>query len=142
MCTARRAHLLGHPGRYVSSDRPIDRALHLKPLYAFCGLCVRVGSFSDPPEVSGLAHFLQCKVFMGSEMYLQENGFNEFISLHDGTTDGKTDCEYTRFYFDILERYCLNLDRFVQCFIEPLMKKDAITRKRDYERFHNQTMVR
>jgi len=30
---------------------------------------VGVGSFSDPPEVPGLAHFLQRMIFMESEKY-------------------------------------------------------------------------
>ncbi|XP_018052331.1 PREDICTED: nardilysin-like [Atta colombica] len=99
---------------------------------AFCGLCVGVGSFSDPPEVPGLAHFLQRVVFMGSKKYPKENDFNEFISLHGGTTNGATDCEHTRFYFDISEKHLFAaLDRFVQFFIEPLMKKDVIARERE-----------
>jgi len=32
---------------------------------------VGVGSFSDPPEVQGMAHFLEHMVFMGSEKYPQ-----------------------------------------------------------------------
>ncbi|KYQ60244.1 Nardilysin [Trachymyrmex zeteki] len=99
---------------------------------AFCGLCVQVGSFNDPPEVPGLAHLLQRMVFMGSEKYPKENGFNEFISRHGGTIDGATDCEHTRFYFDISEKHLLPaFDRFVQFFIGPLMKRDAITRERE-----------
>ncbi|KAG5318470.1 NRDC protein, partial [Acromyrmex heyeri] len=99
---------------------------------AFCGLCVGVGSFSDPPEVPGLAHFLQRVVFKGSKKYPKENDFNEFISLHGGTTNSATDCEHTRFYFDISEKHLFAaLDRFVQFFIEPLMKKDVIRTERE-----------
>ncbi|KYN41278.1 Nardilysin, partial [Trachymyrmex septentrionalis] len=99
---------------------------------AFCSLCVKVGSFSDPPKVPGLAHFLQRMVFMGSEKYPKENGFNEFISHHGGTIDGVTDCEHTRFYFDISEKHLFPaLDRFVQFFIKPLMKKDVIKSERE-----------
>ncbi|KAG5319392.1 NRDC protein, partial [Pseudoatta argentina] len=99
---------------------------------AFCGLCVGVGSFGDPPELPGLAHFLQRVVFKGSKKYPKENDFNEFISLHGGTTNGATDCEHTRFYFDISEKHLFAaLDRFVQFFIEPLMKKDVIRTERE-----------
>ena len=34
---------------------------------AAAAMCVQVGSFSDPPEAEGLAHFLEHMVFMGSE---------------------------------------------------------------------------
>jgi len=44
---------------------------------------VGVGSFSDPPEVPGMAHFLEHMVFMGSEKYPQvlKNTIREFIHL-------------------------------------------------------------
>ncbi|XP_071572686.1 nardilysin [Temnothorax nylanderi] len=99
---------------------------------AACGLCVGVGSFSDPPEVPGMAHFLEHMVFMGSEKYPQENDFDAFISKRGGFTNASTDCEHTTFYFDIQEKHLLSaLDRFAQFFIKPLMKKDAITRERE-----------
>lgn len=44
---------------------------HKMWLQAACGLCVGVGSFSDPPEIPGMAHFLEHMVFMGSEKYPQ-----------------------------------------------------------------------
>lgn len=51
--------------------------MYVLPLYMYffkqaaCGLCVGVGSFSDPPEIPGMAHFLEHMVFMGSERYPQ-----------------------------------------------------------------------
>ena len=48
---------------------------------AACALCVGVGSFSDPVDIPGLAHFVEHMVFMGSEKYPQENGFDEFIKV-------------------------------------------------------------
>ncbi|XP_018360056.1 PREDICTED: nardilysin-like isoform X1 [Trachymyrmex cornetzi] len=99
---------------------------------AACGLCVGVGSFSDPIEVQGMAHFLEHMVFMGSEKYPQENDFDAFISKRGGFTNASTDCEHTTFYFDIQEKHLSSaLDRFAQFFIKPLMKKDAITRERE-----------
>ncbi|KAG5337867.1 NRDC protein, partial [Acromyrmex heyeri] len=98
---------------------------------ASCGLCVGVGSFSDPPEVPGLAHFLQRMVFTGSEKYTNED-FKGFISLHGGITYGATDCEYTRFYFDIPDTQLLSaLIPFGILFDECWIKKDAITRERE-----------
>ncbi|KAL6431065.1 hypothetical protein ACFW04_007066 [Cataglyphis niger] len=99
---------------------------------ASCGLCVGVGSFSDPSEIPGLAHFLEHMVFMGSEKYPEENDFDAFLSKHGGSTNAETDCEHTTFYFDVQKKYLLDtLDRFAQFFIKPLMKKDAITRERE-----------
>ena len=48
---------------------------------AAASLCVSVGSFSDPSDLPGLAHFLEHMVFMGSEKYTQENAFDEFLKV-------------------------------------------------------------
>ncbi|XP_017877300.1 nardilysin-like [Ceratina calcarata] len=99
---------------------------------AACALSVGVGSFSDPPEIPGLAHFLEHMVFMGSEKYTEENDFDAFIKKKGGMDNASTECELTTFYFEIQEKYLLAaLHRFAQFFITPLMKKDAITRERE-----------
>ncbi|XP_015592336.1 nardilysin isoform X2 [Cephus cinctus] len=99
---------------------------------AACGLCVGVGSFSDPPEIPGMAHFLEHMVFMGSTKYPQENDFDAFITKRGGSDNAATECEQTTFYFEIQEKHLLGaLDRFAQFFISPLMKRDAISRERE-----------
>ena len=65
------------------------------------GLCISAGSFSDPPELPGLAHFLEHMVFMGSEKYPDENSFDRFVNLGGGYDNAHTDTETTVFYFDI-----------------------------------------
>uniref|UniRef100_H2UTN3 Nardilysin convertase n=1 Tax=Takifugu rubripes TaxID=31033 RepID=H2UTN3_TAKRU len=64
-------------------------------------LCVGVGSFSDPDDLPGLAHFLEHMVFMGSEKYPSENGFDAFLKKHGGSDNASTDCERTVFQFDV-----------------------------------------
>ncbi|XP_033221743.1 nardilysin-like [Belonocnema kinseyi] len=99
---------------------------------AACALCVGVGSFSDPPEIPGLAHFLEHMVFMGSEKYPEENDFDAFIKKRGGSDNATTECEQTSFYFEIQEKHLFPaLDRFAQFFISPLMKRDAISRERE-----------
>ncbi|KAG5313549.1 NRDC protein, partial [Pseudoatta argentina] len=48
---------------------PSTKRVKRNVLKAFCGLCVKVGSFNDPSELPGLAHLLERMVFMGSEKY-------------------------------------------------------------------------
>uniref|UniRef100_A0A673N191 Nardilysin-like n=1 Tax=Sinocyclocheilus rhinocerous TaxID=307959 RepID=A0A673N191_9TELE len=93
-------------------------------------LCIGVGSFSDPNDLPGLAHFLEHMVFMGSEKYPSENGFDAFLKKHGGSDNASTDCERTIFQFDVQrKRFKEALDRWAQFFICPLMIEDAIDRE-------------
>ena len=94
-------------------------------------LCIGVGSFSDPLELPGLAHFLEHMVFMGSKKYPDENGFDEYIKNHGGYNNAWTSDDMTNFYFNVQRKYFFEaFDRFIQFFIEPLIKKDAMQRER------------
>ncbi|XP_030647113.1 nardilysin b [Chanos chanos] len=93
-------------------------------------LCISVGSFSDPEDLPGLAHFLEHMVFMGSEKYPAENGLDAFLKKHGGSDNASTDCERTIFQFDVQRKYFRDaLDRWAQFFICPLMIEDAIDRE-------------
>ncbi|XP_007427608.1 nardilysin-like [Python bivittatus] len=93
-------------------------------------LAVGVGSFCDPDDLPGLAHFLEHMVFMGSQKYPDENGFDTFLKKHGGSDNASTDTERTIFQFDIQKKYFKEaLDRWAQFFIHPLMIKDAIDRE-------------
>eukprot|EP01135_Chromosphaera_perkinsii_P007965 Nk52_evm37s1073 gene=Nk52_evmTU37s1073 len=93
-------------------------------------LCVNVGCFSDPDCCQGLAHFLEHMLFMGSDKYPDENGFDSFISKHGGDTNASTDCEYTIYQFAVGKSHFREaLDMFAHFFISPLMKADAVERE-------------
>ncbi|KAM4022595.1 nardilysin [Anomaloglossus baeobatrachus] len=93
-------------------------------------LCIGVGSFSDPEDLPGLAHFLEHMVFMGSEKYPDENGFDAFLKKHGGSDNASTDCERTIFQFDVQRKHFNQaLDRWAQFFISPLMVRDAVDRE-------------
>jgi nardilysin len=96
------------------------------------GLCIGMGSFSDPEELPGLAHFLEHMVFMGSTKYPSENAFDKFIQKHGGFDNAHTDCENTTFYFEVQRKYLSSaLDMFAQFFIQPLMSQNAMERERE-----------
>ncbi|XP_045503200.1 nardilysin-like [Colias croceus] len=99
---------------------------------AACALCVGVGSYSDPAEIQGLAHFVEHMVFMGSEKYPKENEFDSFIKKKGGSDNASTDCEVTTFYFEISEKHLPQaMDMFSQFFVSPLMLKEAMQRERE-----------
>lgn len=109
-----------------------QRGRHHGQKLSAAGLCIGVGSFSDPQTVPGMAHFLEHMVFMGSEKYPKENSFDEFIKLSGGSDNASTDAETTVFYFECIEKYFDEaLDRFSQFFKAPLMKREAMTRERE-----------
>ncbi|XP_077390047.1 nardilysin b isoform X2 [Festucalex cinctus] len=97
---------------------------------AAAALCIKVGSFSDPDDLPGLAHFLEHMVFMGSQKYPAENGFDAFLKKHGGNDNASTDCERTIFQFDVQKKHFREaLDRWAQFFICPLMIQDAMDRE-------------
>ena len=112
------------------SDKKVLKSTGLKMSAA--GLCVHMGSFSDPEDLPGLAHFLEHMVFMGSDKFPGENEFESFIAKHGGYDNAHTDCETTVFWFESPRRHFHEgLDRFAQFFIAPLMKQDAMQRERE-----------
>ncbi|XP_031703863.1 nardilysin-like [Anarrhichthys ocellatus] len=115
-----------------SDDEDDDEGKKKKNAEKQCAaaLCVGVGSFSDPSDLPGLAHFLEHMVFMGSEKYPSENGFDAFLKKHGGSDNASTDCERTIFQFDVQRKsFKEALDRWAQFFICPLMIRDAIDRE-------------
>uniref|UniRef100_A0AAY4BJ43 Nardilysin a (N-arginine dibasic convertase) n=1 Tax=Denticeps clupeoides TaxID=299321 RepID=A0AAY4BJ43_9TELE len=115
----------------VDFNMLVFNALVIRLLYqSAAALCIGVGSFSDPEDLPGLAHFLEHMVFMGSEKYPAENGFDAFLKRHGGSTNASTDCERTLFQFDVQRKHFREaLDRWAQFFICPLMIQDAIERE-------------
>ncbi|XP_065213732.1 nardilysin-like [Planococcus citri] len=100
--------------------------------FAVCALSINVGSFSDPNEIPGLAHFLEHMVFLGSEKYPRENQFHSFIRKHGGFMNAATSCECTTFYFYCNVRHLFEaLDMFSQLIISPLLKKESMVRERE-----------
>ncbi|KAJ1699101.1 hypothetical protein LUZ63_007613 [Rhynchospora breviuscula] len=97
---------------------------------AAAAMCVRMGSFSDPPNAHGLAHFLEHMLFMGSSEFPDENEYASYLSKHGGSSNAFTEWEYTCYYFDINREFLLEaLKRFSQFFISPLVKEDALERE-------------
>lgn len=99
---------------------------------AAASLMVSVGSFDEPREIGGLAHFLEHMIFMGNAKYPEESGFNDFVSANGGRRNAMTSDEFTLYFFDIFEESLAEgLDRFAMMFISPLLSKNAMQRERE-----------
>ncbi|KAG7269730.1 hypothetical protein CRUP_037614 [Coryphaenoides rupestris] len=64
-------------------------------------LDVQIGSLSDPANISGLAHFCEHMLFLGTEKYPKENEYSQFLSEHAGSSNAFTSGEHTNYYFDV-----------------------------------------
>jgi secreted Zn-dependent insulinase-like peptidase len=97
---------------------------------AAAAMCVNSGSFCDPSNAEGLAHFLEHMVFMGSAKYPAENQYDSYISSHGGSCNAYTEGEYTCYQFDVLDNHLRTaLDMFASCFISPLFNDNAVDRE-------------
>ncbi|KAJ1445937.1 Metalloenzyme, LuxS/M16 peptidase-like protein [Pelagophyceae sp. CCMP2097] len=100
------------------------------PTRAAASMAVGVGSWADPADAQGCAHFLEHMLFMGSKKFEDENHYDAFISKHGGSTNAHTDVESTHYYFEVLPgAFAEALDVFAQFFIDPLMRPDAVERE-------------
>ncbi|KAL6559607.1 hypothetical protein OROGR_004724 [Orobanche gracilis] len=97
---------------------------------AAAAMCVGMGSFADPYEAQGLAHFLEHMLFMGSTKFPDENEYDSFLSKHGGSSNAYTETEYTCYHFEVKREFLKGaLARFAQFFTSPLVKAEAMERE-------------
>lgn len=71
------------------------------------------GSLSDPGNISGLAHFCEHMLFLGTKKYPKENEYSQFLSEHAGSSNAFTSGEHTNYYFDVSHEHLQGaLDRY------------------------------
>ncbi|XP_032409746.1 insulin-degrading enzyme-like isoform X2 [Xiphophorus hellerii] len=93
-------------------------------------LDVHIGSLSDPENISGLAHFCEHMLFLGTEKYPKENEYSQFLSEHAGSSNAFTSGEHTNYYFDVSHEHLQGaLDRFAQFFLCPLFDESCKDRE-------------
>ncbi|CAG8782773.1 45453_t:CDS:10 [Gigaspora margarita] len=91
---------------------------------------VHVGQTSDPPNLQGLAHFCEHLLFMGTEKYLKENEYSEYLTKHNGSSNAYTGLDNTNYYFDVGHEHLEKaLDIFAQFFICPLFNDECTDRE-------------
>ncbi|KAJ1998929.1 metalloprotease [Coemansia thaxteri] len=63
---------------------------------ASVSLSVGVGSNANSAQLQGLAHFLEHMLFLGTEKYPKEGGYNEYISNNSGRTNASGNIQTLR----------------------------------------------
>ncbi len=101
---------------------------HLEKSYVTVSL--NVGSFANPKEYNGLAHFLEHMLFMGSKKYPNENHYHTRLNELGGSSNAYTDTTETVYYFNVFDDGLLEIfDIFSRFFIDPLFDPDSISRE-------------
>ena len=107
---------------YLISDPGADQSA--------AGVAVEAGSWEDPKEYPGMAHFLEHMLFMGTGAFPSEFEFMQFIPDHGGSVNAFTASDRTCYMFSINnDAYDDALDRFSHFFIDPLFSPNCINRE-------------
>lgn len=95
-------------------------------------LKVNVGSWHNPVEIPGLAHFLEHMLFLGTEKYPDPDEYSDFMQTHGGSQNAYTASEETAYFFNIeSSHFEEGLDRFSQFFIAPNFDANLVEREKN-----------
>jgi insulysin len=84
-------------------------------------LQVDVGSYSDPKDTQGLAHFLEHMLFLGTKKYPNVEEYSNYLKTRGGYSNAFTAGNRTNYQLEIFhDDFEGALDRFAQFFISPL----------------------
>lgn len=93
-------------------------------------LTVNVGSWNDPKEYPGIAHFLEHMLFLGTEKFPNESEYAAFVTEHDGVSNAFTAANNTSYLFSINNNaFEEALDRFSHFFKDPLFNPSGVSRE-------------
>lgn len=93
-------------------------------------LAVGVGSWDDPEDRPGMAHFVEHLLFLGTEKYPEEEGYTRYLDEHGGSRNAFTMTDRTVYIFSANNDGFLGaLDQFGQFFISPLFTPSGVDRE-------------
>lgn len=120
--------------RHITLDNGLSVLLISDPETdkAAASLSVNVGSFDNPPDREGLAHFLEHMLFLGTDRYPEPGEYQAFISEHGGSHNAYTSLEETNYFFEVDAPHLMAaLDRFSRFFVAPLFNPEFVDRERN-----------
>ena len=119
--------------RYLQLDNKLKVLLVSDPASdkSAASLDVHVGTFQNPADREGLAHFLEHMLFLGTEKYPEPGAYQAFIGEHGGSHNAYTSLEHTNYFFDIDPSHLdAALDQFAQFFVAPRFDAAYVDRER------------
>ena len=88
---------------------------------------IPAGSFNDPPDYEGLAHFCEHMLFIGTKKYPETNQYSHFLQKHSGSDNAYTWTQNTNYFFSVeAEYFSIALDMFAHFFIDPLFSVESV----------------
>jgi insulysin len=99
-----------------------------KTKIASAAMDIKIGSNYD--TLSGIAHFLEHMLFMGTTKYPSVNTFFDKLALYSGEANAYTGLTNTCYYYCVNnDNFMTMLDIFAQFFISPLLDKKSINKE-------------
>ncbi len=123
--------------RYLEIDNGMQVLLGSDPraTMAAAAVDVSVGSYQDPPEVPGMAHFCEHMLFLSNAKYPQEDEYEKFLASAGGGSNAFTASTRTVYFNDVSARHFEGaLDRLANFFVEPTFHDHASSDQVDRER--------
>ncbi len=120
--------------RYLTLDNGMKALLISDPDAdkAAAAVDVNVGSWQDPDNRLGLAHFLEHMLFLGNAKYPEVDSYFKFIRANGGSANAYTANTRTNYFFDInSDQLQPALDKLAQFFVSPSLDPEYVERERN-----------
>ncbi|PVZ66288.1 insulinase family protein [Pelagibaculum spongiae] len=120
--------------RYLSLDNGMQLLLisDEEADKAAAAVNVAAGSWQDPDNRNGLAHFLEHMLFLGNAKYPEVDGYFKFIQANGGGANAFTSRTHTNYFFDInAQQLQPALDQLAQFFVSPKLDPAYVDRERN-----------
>lgn len=99
---------------------------------AAAAMSVNAGSWSEPKDAEGIAHFLEHMLFMGTKTYPGVDDYGNYLSQNGGMSNAYTANTSTNYFFEVNPAaYAGALDRFSKFFSEPLFNPEYVAREKN-----------
>jgi insulysin len=93
-------------------------------------MAVDAGSYDNPEDIDGLAHFCEHMLFLGTAKYPEPGGFDKFMAEAGGMNNAFTAAEHTVYYAQLsASRYNEGLSRFKDFFKAPLFSENFVAKE-------------
>lgn len=119
--------------QYIALDNGLRAIVVEDPqaIESACSLEINVGSYDEPEDYLGLAHFLEHMLFLGTEKYPDAKEYHAMIQHNGGMHNAFTAGDRTHYFFNVQSHAFEDiLMRFAEFFKSPLFNKDLVDRER------------